>query len=62
MAEYSLPLWRVLVLRNKPCLGTWLQVCRAAYLTIVLEAVCSRVCGGICRIVSFTHAILYTCQ
>ena len=29
MAEYSLPLWRVLVLRNKPRLGKWLQMCRA---------------------------------
>lgn len=27
MAEYSLPLWRVLVLRNKPRLGMWLQIC-----------------------------------
>lgn len=32
MAEYSLPLWRVLVLRNKPRLGTWFQVCRSVCL------------------------------
>jgi len=32
-----------------------------AYLTIILEAVCSRVCGGICRVVSLTLTILYTC-
>jgi hypothetical protein len=34
----------------------------SAHLTIVLEAVCSRMCGGICRFVSLTHAILYKCQ
>jgi Fusaric acid resistance protein-like len=33
-----------------------------AYLTVVLEAVCSCVCGSILRVVSFTHTVLYTGQ
>lgn len=34
----------------------------STYLTIVLEAVCSCLCGGICCVVSFTHGILYAFQ
>ena len=57
VAKYSLPLRRVLVLRDKPRLGTWLPNVPFASITMsanLTEALCPRVCGCFRCVVGFT--------